>query len=67
LGELLSECVQFDSSLEFLRQDCGRLATHAVDVRYPDVPVPVTEKLGQEAVQMSEAICGAIRQRLPIT
>lgn len=65
LVALIDACSVLDSGLTTLRADCARLADYAVDVRYPDVPIAVTEELGREAVSTAERICKAIRQHLP--
>lgn len=64
LVALLEAYAQFDPSLASLRADCAMLTDYPVDIRYPDVPIEVTEQLGREAVAAAERICAAIRARL---
>ena len=60
LEALLTLCLRERPALAFLREDCIRLTTYAVGVRYPLLPDGIGETEGGEMVQAARRVRAAI-------
>ena len=65
LMALLEECLAREPHVEELRASCLVLNPYSIDVRYPD-PLPEPgESEGRMAVEATDRVFSAIRERLP--
>lgn len=66
LVPLLARCVDLDSGLGALAEDCLRLTSFAIGARYPlDIPDEIGEDDGHSMYEAAKRVRRAIRERLP--
>jgi HEPN domain-containing protein len=65
LVALLAKCVEIESELENLEEDCRRLTVYAVGSRYPDDLFDPTEQDALEMVAAAKRVREKVLERLP--